>query len=289
MKIAVLCLYYERPQMLRRCLQSVRAAAALHPDWELLFHDDASPTPGADIVAEVMGPLMGRVRLYRSEGTAEEKLHSGGLLGAVMNRMVQDSDADVGLMLCDDDLLVPTHLWDISAYFERNPGVPYAYSHIDLYDPTGGVISMPVNPWNQWREPIHCRGRCDASQVAWRLSCCKEGGCWFPYPCFRNHDAGFYDALHRVYGPAPFTGLKAQWKGIHSGQLALLDDAAALAGVKAESDPAEVEALVRIALDTAGKFLVGGDRDMGARLCRQVLAVLPGHPPAIRLLEQLEG
>lgn len=289
MRIAILGLYYERPDMLRRCMSRLCLANQFHRDWQLLFHDDASPTPGAQIVAEELGSLMSNVRLYRSEGTPEEKIASGGLLGAVMNRMVQDSDADVGIMLCDDDLLVPTHLRDLSSYFESHPDVPYAYSHIELYDPTGGGQTMPTNPWNQWTEPIHCRGRCDASQVSWRLGCCKEGGCWFPYPCMRNHDAGFYDALHRKYGPAPFTGLTAQHKGIHAGQLALLDDAAALAGQKAESDPEEVSALVRIALDTASRFLLTGDRDMGARLCRQVLAVEPDNAPAAELLAKLEG
>src|SRR5438105_2894834 len=109
MKILVLLLYFERPRLVRNALRSVLAADAHHPDWELAFIDDGSPTPGEPAAREVLAGHPGKVRFHNTGDSAGDKRENGCRIGAFMNRAVRESDADLGVMLCDDDMLYPTY------------------------------------------------------------------------------------------------------------------------------------------------------------------------------------
>ena len=109
MKILILCSYYNRPILLRNALNSILRADEYHQDWELAFGDDGSEIPGKPIVEEVLKDHLDHVRCYHSNMKFEDKIENGLILGTMANEAMQDSDADIGFMLCDDDELVPTY------------------------------------------------------------------------------------------------------------------------------------------------------------------------------------
>jgi glycosyltransferase involved in cell wall biosynthesis len=230
--IFIVLLYYDRPAMLRDCLASVREAGSRYGRWYLAVHDDSSPRPAEPIVQEVMGDLMDKVIIYHSEMTLEEKKMTGGLLGRAINYIIQQHESDVCILLCDDDQLHPDYLANLGRFFREHPDVQSCYSNVLRYDPLapGSKEQATLEGFemdlNQWKEPINGCCKVDASQVAWRTSCCKDKNCWFRFPMMRDHDASFFDVLYQNTGPMVYTGFIAQYKGIHDKQLGKLKEAA---------------------------------------------------------------
>lgn len=70
-------------------------------------------------------------------------------------------------------------------------------------------------------------GKVDASQVAWRLSCCKKHNAWFSEstkliknkPWVVDTDRSFFENLFDKCGPCCPTNTFCQFKGIHDYQL----------------------------------------------------------------------
>lgn len=230
MKIMILLLYYERPNLLRNALQSVLKANEHHRDWFLVVHDDGSESHAAPIVNEVMARVIDRVGIVRTEMTVKEKVDSGGILGKQMNQIIKaamwDIRPDALVMLCDDDELHPEYLKNLSEYFDKNPKVSSCYSKVICFNPltesTENLVPDPLHPMaanlNAWHKPINGCSRVDASQVAWRVGC-HEAGAWFHSPCVKDHDAHFFNALNQHCGPMHPTGFYSQYKGVHDKQL----------------------------------------------------------------------
>jgi glycosyltransferase involved in cell wall biosynthesis len=281
-KILIMTLYYERPQLVRRAISSVMACNERYENWHIAFHDDASPTPGEPIVKEVLGDKnLDKVTFYRTYATAEQKLASGGMLGFVMNQMIKDSDADLAIMLCDDDMLHPEYLFNLNRYFNEWPDENACYSHVGIFDPGLGdrwVESVKYdNPLNYYTTSIDPTGKVDAAQVAWRTRVNKQMDAWFPYPCHKNHDAGFYQAMVKKIGLVPYSGFVSQYKAIHAEQLSQLGQAE------------DTEAVVKNALHAANNLFNDRDYDESQRLCEQVLKVDTNNQEALILLYQLRG
>lgn len=230
MKILILSSYYNRPKLIRNMLKSLIEADKLHQDWELAILDDNSPIPVQDIVEEEMVGYLEKIRIENSNMSFEDKMQRGLVLGEYANRAIRESEADIGILLCDDDELVPEYLKQISDYFETNEYVKYCYSKIYVFNPF--VVETKLqkcdnNKYNQWIGPINPVGKVDASQVAWRLSCCKEDQAWFQEttkkseedPFLHDTDYGFFSNLHSKCGLCYQSNLYAQYKGIHEHQL----------------------------------------------------------------------
>lgn len=221
MKILVLLFYYNRPQLVLNALESLRDTT--YSDWTCAFIDDGSDHEGKSIVTEYFKDspeLLEKFKFYNTGDTkAAKQARGGSIFGKFANDAIQESDADIGVMLCDDDALFPTYLEGLSIFFMAFPHIQYAYSHVISWMPTAETFAAvktrtiadcaqlnltgPINPWS----------RVDSSQVAWRLSCNKEGGCWFPHPQTSALDAALYAQLFNKYGACDFTGLIAQFKG----------------------------------------------------------------------------
>lgn len=230
MRVLILSPYYNRPLLVKKMLASIIAADEHHSDWELGILDDNSPHPVEPIIQCMMSGYRDRIRIINSGLTFEDKVEKGIVLGMYANMGIRESDADIGIFLCDDDQLYPTYLRDLSLYFETNPDVLYCYSKIHLFNPLtqeSGEVDCLHHKYNQWNVPIDPSGKVDASQVAWRLSCCKEYGAWFEettkivdnMPWGKDTDRSFFENLHEKCGPAQPSGLVAQYKGIHEHQL----------------------------------------------------------------------
>lgn len=269
-------LYYDRPTLVIDALKSILRADKHHKNWHLAFHDDASPAPGESIVRSVLPEnMMDKVTFYRTVATKEQKLASGGMLGHVMNQMIKDSDAELAIILCDDDVLHEHYLINLNNYFISKPHEHACYSHVIVFDPTKeswDIATNTNNPLNYYTGLINPENKLDASQVAWRISLNKKKNAWFPYPCHKNHDSGFFKAMHNAIGPIRFSGFISQYKAIHEGQLSHVG----------QEDAAVV---IDNALKAAQQFYLNGDLEEAKRLCNQILKVYPGNLNAIEIIQ----
>lgn len=216
--------------MVRNALKSILKADAYHQNWELAFGDDGSVIPGRPIVEEILKDKLSQVKFYHSGMSFEDKISSGLILGKMANIAMKESNADLAIMLCDDDELVPTYLKGLSDYFLSNPEVLYCYSKVHLYNPffnKSENVNNVTGSYNKFNGSINPVNNVDASQVAWRLSCCKKQGAWFAEstkhvpgkPWTKDTDKSFFENLYEKCGEAKFSGLIGEYKGIHDYQL----------------------------------------------------------------------
>ena len=228
MKVLILMVYFNRPILARNALKSVLRANEYHKDLELMILDDNSPIPIKPIVKDVMKGHLHKVSVSNSKMSFDEKIHRGLIIGEYANFGIRQSDADIGITLCDDDEIYPTYLQDITQYFQKNPEVMYAYSHVSLFNPLIKSERVPnlTSPYNK-QGAINPVDVLDGSQVAFRLSCCKEHGAWFQQttlcvegmPWVKDTDKSFFEQLYERFGMAQPTGLISQYKAIHDWQL----------------------------------------------------------------------
>ena len=229
-KILILMSYYNRPILVKNSLKSILEADKYHQNWELFFGDDGSKIPGKPIVEELLHSCIDKVKFVNSNLTIKEKIKSGLVLGKYANQAIKESDADVAIMLCDDDQLVPDYLYNLNNYFKNNNEVLYCYSKIYLINPLvkNYLYTKEVNnKYNQWIGSINPAGKVDATQVAWRLQCCKEHNAWFSEstkfvpgkPWTKDTDKSFFENLYDCCGPCHPTNFYSQYKGIHDYQL----------------------------------------------------------------------
>lgn len=230
LKILILMAYYNRPLLVRNALNSIVKADQHHQNWVLLFGDDGSPIPGKPIAEEILCDHKDKLIFAQSNMTLQEKLEKGLAIGHYANQAIKDSDADLAIILCDDDELFPTYLADLNRFFTNNSNTLYCYSRIVIFNPLikkSSDVDFTYNKYNQWTTPINPVGKVDASQVAWRLDCCKKYGAWFAEstkfvegkPWTKDTDRSFFENLYQKCGECHPTDFMAQYKGIHDYQL----------------------------------------------------------------------
>lgn len=226
LKILILLMYFDRPKMVRNALNSILLADKHYKNWVLGFYDDASVVPGEPIVREILAGKLNQVNFHRLNMTPKEKAKTGGIMGAGLNKILDQTDADIGIMLCDDDALHPMYLYNLNRYFNKNPDVNSCHSNVIDYNPSqeelADVLDRKVN-WNNFlnhqKGSICAASKVDASQVAWRMTCKTR----FASPLPKNHDHYFYESLYRSCGPTYYSGFISQFKGLHNKQLSYLD------------------------------------------------------------------
>ena len=222
MKILILLAYYNRPLLVQNALQSILDADEYYQNWHLAFGDDGSLYEGKPVVVSMLSDYLGQVSFYRSNLTFEEKMIQGTGVADMANSAMIHSDADIGVILCDDDKLRPTYLRDLADFYQRQTDVSYAYSYVTPYDPFTQEELDPslVYKINRWHKPISPARKVDSSQVSWRIGPCIDQDAWFEnVPGFRDVDRAFFDKLYSVFGDCQPTGLYGQWKGVHQYQL----------------------------------------------------------------------
>ncbi len=230
LKILILMAYYNRPLLVRNALNSIVKANKHHQNWILLFGDDGSPIPGKPIAEEVLHEHKNKLVFAQSNMTLQDKLDKGLTIGHYANEAIKNSDADIAIILCDDDELFPTYLADLNIFFQCNKDILYCYSKIHIFNPLINKSSESnslTNKYNQWATSINPVGKLDASQVAWRLECCKKYEAWFEEstkfvedkPWIKDTDKSFFENLYEKCGLCHPTNFVAQYKGIHDYQL----------------------------------------------------------------------
>lgn len=211
-------------------MQSILKSHEFYPYWEMVLADDGSKIPARPVAEEILRDHLDRVTFIVNDISFEDKIERGLILGEYGNRAIDQSTADIAIILCDDDELVPTYLRDLASYFETHPEVLYCYSKTHLYNPLiqkSEDVNNIVGKYNQWEGPINPAGKVDGSQVAWRLSCFREYGVRFTTttkvvpgkPWVVDTDKGIFQSLFEKCGMCYPTGLVSQYKGIHDYQL----------------------------------------------------------------------
>lgn len=226
LKFLILLLYYERPILVRNALNSVLRNN--YHDWHVAFIDDSSPTPGRPIAEEIFRSCLDKISFYNTEVSVSEKLENGSIVGKLMNEAIQNSNADICLMLCDDDELCKDYLAGLDSFFRTHLTAPATYSHIHLYNPgfedSFFVDNVAPRIYNRYRSKINPAGKADASQVAWRSLVNKIDNIWFPFPQTRNLDESFYKNIFKIYGKIPFSQLIGQYKSDNVVQLRTMNE-----------------------------------------------------------------
>jgi glycosyltransferase involved in cell wall biosynthesis len=201
--------YFDRPKMVQNALRSLEQST--YPHWELAFIDDGSTKP-----LEYSLPF--GTWYYQTGDSVDYKLANGSRHGAFMNRARQESDADLVVILCDDDALVPDYLENLNRWFNENPQYVWCYSHVRIFNPFTESPNESVGKREYFTNVtgmISPSCRVDSSQVAYRRITAV------PYRENQtsNLDATFFADMFNSYGECPFTGFDSQYKGIFPDQL----------------------------------------------------------------------
>jgi hypothetical protein len=221
--------YYNRPLLVKNALESILLSNEYHQDWRLVFADDGSKEPGRPIVNDILQDHLNKITFIETGLDFSDKIKNGLILGKLANESIKKSDADVAIILCDDDKLATDYLANLSNFFVHNKQILYCYSKLHIYNPLIQQSDVVTNhKWNNFNEPICPVNNLDASQVAWRLDCCKKYGAWFnsstkeatsDKPWVKDTDKSFFENLYNKCGLCYPTGFFGQYKGIHDYQL----------------------------------------------------------------------
>jgi glycosyltransferase involved in cell wall biosynthesis len=218
MRIGIFCSYYNRPLLLKKCLQSILQANVHHQNWELAIGDDGSPHSAEAVVTEFMPSWMPRITIYNTNATRDEKVAGVYRMGAVANKAILESRADIGIFLCDDDLLCPNYLKDLDQFY-RTSDAKYGYCNIGVSNPIkGGGVAYPDKYNKDVDNPVN---QLDASQISFRLDCFRKHGVTFPESVglTENLDAAVLQQMYDKFGKPHRINTCGQIKGVHDYQM----------------------------------------------------------------------
>ena len=223
-KILIILFYYNRDKLVEASLRSLLEQE--YDNWEVAMVDDGSKVNGLDIAKRILPQYMDRFYYYRINDTSEQKLERSGVDGSQMgmyaNYAIEKSNADYAVMLCDDDVLCPGYLKRLNTYYNENPNVHYAYSHIKTYNPSVETPSdvKEVRPHKlNYTGPMQPYYALDMSQVSFSLQRFKKDRIRFYSPWTVNIDAELFGQMFQKWGLCQFTGFLGQYKAIHSDSL----------------------------------------------------------------------
>ncbi len=168
--ISVVLPTYDRPDRLRRAVQSV--VAQRYTAWELLIVDDGGQLDSRRVVQEARDP---RVRWTRIE-------HRG--VCAARNAALADASGELVAYLDDDNVMDVDWLYSVAWAFENRPDANVLYGAIVIDDPlringgsSGDLPRVFLNSWN--RRALRDANLADIGAIAHRSglpeACFDEG------------------------------------------------------------------------------------------------------------------
>jgi hypothetical protein len=145
-----------------------------------------------------------------------------------MNDAIVNSDADIVIILCDDDALVSDYLTNLNNFFNVNNN-SWCYSHVKFYNPENefykdskpypSETGLNTDTLNNHTNPIIPSCKVDASQVAIKKDVFSKYNVWFPYPQTKDCDRYIFEKFINYLGLCPFSGCVGQHKGWFVNQL----------------------------------------------------------------------
>jgi len=220
--VLIVCVYCERPKMVRNAIESVRDQT--DGNWHLAFIDDGSRVPGEPVVRDILGDDP-RVTFYRCDDDAAQKdRQKGSRHGEYMNWAIRGCPGDVVVVLCDDDALHPECVANVRAWFTENDS-PWGYGHVHEFNPYGEKPGQVVrgSQLNQHTGSVDPVCRLDSTQVCYRPGPIRSGEAGYPSLGTGALDASIYTQLLDKYGQVPYMGFVTQYKGVYPGQMGKRD------------------------------------------------------------------
>lgn len=221
MKVLILLAYYNRPKLVRNALTSIKESTC--KNWELAVIDDGSEHEAFPVVLEMFNSEeLSKTKFYNTSDTEENKTARGSISGQYLNIAISESDADLVIMLCDDDALVHDYLENLDKYFSEYPEQKYCYSHVIQFNPLEEDYhgKQETDVFLNKTGDINPANNVDASQVCWKREVSiGDDAVLFPSPQTKNLDAYLYQKMFDRLGACKFTGFFSQYKGMHPHQL----------------------------------------------------------------------
>jgi len=226
MKFLIVLAYCDRPNMVRFAIDSLKAQT--YQDFEVAIIDDSTVAPISIALSKGIPTQNGSV--YVINDTIDDKISQGGSRhGEFINKAINNSDADIVLMLCDDDALIPHTLEKLNEFYVNNPEISYSYGHVLTFNPVeaknyGTIKGRYGSSLNSYDRPINAFCRVDSSQVSWRMDKYRDANIAFPYPMTAALDASVFQQMFDRLGACHFNKQFVQYKGIFPDQLGLRKD-----------------------------------------------------------------
>jgi len=223
MNVLIILLYYNRPNLVHNALGSIRELN--HGNIvEVVAIDDGSDIPLRSIVDMHYYDIIHKFKFYRIDDSKDQKEKQGGSrIGQFINLAIKESAADISLILCDDDALIPSVVKRTVRWFENNLSEQYGYYHLIDFNPLNALPDKNVsnNGLTNYTKSINPSGFLEKSQVVWRLHASKGSDIWFPYPMTYHYEEFFYREMFEKFGECKFMGFTGQYKARFNGQYLL--------------------------------------------------------------------
>jgi glycosyltransferase involved in cell wall biosynthesis len=220
--------YYKRPKIVLNALDSIKNSN--NKNYKLTLIDDSGTDEFGWFFLNY-GFDSSKIQYVPILMSDEEKIKIGGsLFGKYVNDVIKTSDADVLILICDDDAILPTYLDDLTTFFMNNPSEVWGYSHVKFYNPNHESYlcareSLPEEllightNLNLHTDRINPHWTVDSSQVVFKIEALREKNVLYPYPKTIALDADIFMSTYNVYGSCSFTGVFGQCKGWFDEQL----------------------------------------------------------------------
>jgi glycosyltransferase involved in cell wall biosynthesis len=227
LKFELIIAYYKRPKIVLNALESI--IKSTYDNWHLTFVDDS----GDDSFKETFlnfGFDKSKINYTPILMSDDEKINIGGsIFGKYVNEAIQNTDADIIILICDDDALFPNYMENLNKFYTENPDKMWGYSHVKFFNPeTQHYLESTEKPSNKtfntsnlndYTSPIHPSCKVDSSQVSFRKNAFTQTNLWYPYPHTKDLDRNVFEKLYTQIGQCHFTNCYGQYKGWFANQL----------------------------------------------------------------------
>lgn len=227
MKFELVIAYYKRPKIVQHALNSILESN--NQNYHLTLIDDS----GNDDFKEPFlnfGFNKDKITYTPIMMPDEEKVKLGGsIFGKYINEVIMNSKADVFILICDDDAILPTYLDDLEAFFSENPNENWCYSHVKFFNPENqhyndaveklDSYALNITNINAKTHRINPAYNVDSSQVAFKIKAMQEHEILYKHPLTMNLDAAIFGKGFSKLGACPFMGGFGQYKGWFNEQL----------------------------------------------------------------------
>jgi len=230
LKILLIMPYFERPNMVLNALRSMESVN--YDNYEFCIIDDGSTLNPIEDIIEKYKFNIKNLKILKTNDSIENKIKRGSIHGSFMNRAMRESNADIIVMMSDDDALHKDYFSNLNTFYKANKDIMYSYCHIIPFDPFEQISCDTLKHYNQnkewstkavsglnWTIPINPFCKIDATQVSWRAECNKIHNVWLPEEQTKNLDASFYNDMYNKFGNCVFNGAIGIYKGLHVQQL----------------------------------------------------------------------
>lgn len=213
--------YYNRPNLVKHALYSLKSQT--YKNWVAIFVDDGSEARAEESIRGLLGEESKKINYINTLMSLDDKNSFGGsIFGLYWTHACIAYQADIAVMLCDDDALLPDYLENLNKWFSNNPQKNWCYSHYLSYDPYSQNNFHQIKTFGTSPNYIHDinpDSLLDASQVAFKIWPFKQLNVEFAFPLTANLDSDIYRKLYPLYGKCTFTGFFSQYKGQQNNRL----------------------------------------------------------------------